>query len=274
MEPRWSSMGLAASIGERGRALDGLGRHRLALERPLGRGGAHRRRGHRGQRDARLGAAAVGHRELRGHADDRDVELAPRRVPQVLAAAVGARRRHDQLDQQLVRREHRLADPGEEVGHRHAPLAARPRDDRLRPRAPPAAAPCRPTARRCRGCRPRWPGCGPGASRPWPRSPRSRDRRPRTRGSARARARSPRRRCGGRCRSGPARTRAIPERSTTTAGLSTPFFIWGRRSVPPATSLACAPRSARIFRQSSRLFGRARSNRRISVSWGLGARSP
>ncbi len=37
-----------------------------------------------------------------------------------------------------------------------------------------------------------------------------------------------------------ARTRssATPERSTTWAGLSRPFFIWGRRSVPPATSLA------------------------------------
>ena len=122
-----------------------------------------------------LRAHAVRQRELRGDADDGDVELAPRRVAQVVAAAVRPGRRHDELDQQLVRRQHRLPHAGEEVGD--AARGARPRARRSPPRrpAPAAAAPCRPTARRCRGCRPRWPGCAPGPSRRARRSRPARD---------------------------------------------------------------------------------------------------
>src|SRR5207249_10822804 len=60
---------------------------RLALERLLGRRRAHGNRRHRGQRDAHLRADAVRERNLRGDADDGDVELAPRGMTKVGAAA-------------------------------------------------------------------------------------------------------------------------------------------------------------------------------------------
>src|SRR5262245_50013537 len=57
----------------------------------------------------------------------------------------------------------------------------------------------------------------------------------------------------------------MPERSITQGGFSRPFLSWGRRSVPPATTLASPPRSPRVFRQSSTLRGKASSNRRTWI---------
>src|SRR3989442_9603010 len=59
-----------------------------------------------------------------------------------------------------------------------------------------------------------------------------------------------------------ARSRAMPDRSITRAGLSRPFFICGKRSVPPASSFVSAPPLARALTQSSTLSGRTSSNRR------------
>ena len=42
------------------------------------------------------------------------------------------------------------------------------------------------------------------------------------------------------------RSSATAERSTTQPGLRTPFLSWGKRSVPPATTLVSGPRLARI----------------------------
>src|SRR6185503_14556368 len=70
------------------------------------------------------------------------------------------------------------------------------------------------------------------------------------------------------------RSGATPERSTTTPGLSRWFLSWGRRSVPPATSLAAAPCCASAWTHSFTLPGRIISNRRTRVlrSWSLGWR--
>ena len=109
MEPRWSSMGLAASIASSAARSIASGvtawpsSDRSAAVARTGVGATD------GERDARLGATPSAMRELRGDADHGDVELASRRVAQVLAAAAGARRGHDELDQQLVGRQHRLA---------------------------------------------------------------------------------------------------------------------------------------------------------------------
>ena len=58
------------------------------------------------------------------------------------------------------------------------------------------------------------------------------------------------------------RSSAMPDRSTTQPGLSTPFFIWGKRSVPPATTRVSGPRCFSTARHSSTLAGTASSNRR------------
>src|SRR5581483_9834477 len=75
--------------GELRRALDQRRRERLTGERLLGCRRAHGGRRHRRERDACGGAHAVRERELRRDADDGDVELAARRVAEILAAAVG-----------------------------------------------------------------------------------------------------------------------------------------------------------------------------------------
>src|SRR6266850_648538 len=62
------------------------------------------------------------------------------------------------------------------------------------------------------------------------------------------------------------RSGATPERSTTTPGLSRWFLSWGRRSVPPATSLAAAPCCCSACTHSFTLPGRIISNRRTGVS--------
>src|SRR5262245_31173610 len=60
----------------------------LAFERGLGAGRANRGRRDRGQTDPGLRARAVRERDLRGDADDGDVELAPRSVTHVRAATL------------------------------------------------------------------------------------------------------------------------------------------------------------------------------------------
>ena len=58
-DPRWSLMGRAASTASAGGPLDQLGRDRVALQEPLRRRGADRRRRHRRERDPRLRADAL-----------------------------------------------------------------------------------------------------------------------------------------------------------------------------------------------------------------------
>src|SRR5215467_235414 len=123
--------GPGALYGELGRPVDQLGGKGLALEGRLRRSGADGRRGHRGQRDAGLGAHAVGQGHLRGDAHNRDVELSPRGVTDVAPAAARAGRRRDDLHEELVGTQDRFAHAREEIRERHAPLALGTRDHRL-----------------------------------------------------------------------------------------------------------------------------------------------
>src|SRR5882724_8223765 len=117
---------------QRGGRLDALGGEGLAFQRVLRLDGPHRRGRHRRERDAGLGADAVGERELRGHPHHRDIQLAPWCMAQVVTTATRRRLGDDQLQQQLVGAEHGTADPLEEGCHRHAAPALGPGDHRFR----------------------------------------------------------------------------------------------------------------------------------------------
>ncbi len=124
-------MGRAAFDGQRRRLLDPLRRHGLPFQRLLGGRRADRGRRHRRQRDPRPGAHAVPERELRGHPDHGDVELAPRGMAEVVPPAPRPGAGHDDLDQQLVRSEHGAPHAGEERGERDPTGPPGARDHRL-----------------------------------------------------------------------------------------------------------------------------------------------
>ena len=91
-------MGRAASDGQLGRPLDALGVSGWPSSACSAAVARTRHGRHRGERDARLRAHAVRQRELRGDAHHGDVQLAPRRVAQVVAAAARPGRGDDELD--------------------------------------------------------------------------------------------------------------------------------------------------------------------------------